>query len=823
MSVPARAVAMATLMVLSAYFPVAAQSTPATTPTANPNGGEIRGRVTNGASKTAIGIATVEVTSAGAATPVGRASTGADGSFVVDGLPPGRYRVRIRALGYAPRVLPALDISSSSPNVDVGTVTLSAVAVDLQSVVVAGQRQNVEMSPDRTTYVVRDMPTTRGGTALDVLRNVPSVDVDIDNVVSLRGNSGVIVQLNGRPSPLKPAQLGNFLAQLPADMVDKVEIVPNPSARDDPTGVAGIINLMLKQDADAGTNGGVTLAGGTTGQGNVGGNLGYQRGPLTFYGSYGFLRDRRPRTDAIFRENTFLSPITYLDESGRRMQEPLAHTMTGSAGYKLGKQDDLSLDMMYSTRRQAESYNILYRDLNAARSVTDVSDRHTSGTNHESNFESTLGLKHRFAEKGHKLSSELRLVRDAEGGPGSVAAHTLALDLTPIGTSALETQRGWEHPGENSLKVDYVRPLSSFARVETGYKGSLQRIHTTLDTRVFNATQAAYLPDSTRISDFTYRQVVNAAYGMLDAERGKFQLQAGVRVERATTQFHLNTLNTTYDNPYNSVFPSALIAYNIDDSHQVKLSYSTRIRRPDDTDVLDPTPHYADPLNLSRGNPYLKPEYIRALELGLQRTGERMTIQLTPFFRRTLDAVRTLRTIDSAGVATRTFANIATSDAYGGDATVALSGGRLTGFAGASAFRQVSNAANLAPGLSVRTFGWRVRTNASLRVSSTRDLQALVSYQAPMTVEQGHNASRTQFSLAARQKLKQDRMSVTLRVIDPFKTSRESSTTIDPRFYQVSDRALAIRGLLLSVNWIFGKQQKQGRDLIDQGGDQPPP
>jgi len=819
LSVAARSVAIAISMVLSAYLPAVAQSTSTTTPAT----GEIRGRVTNAANGTPIGVATVEVAPGSAATASRRgAATGADGSFVIDGLEPGRYHVRIRRLGFRPRDLPPVDITASSPTVDVGTVALSAVAVDLQSVVVAGQRQNVEMAPDRTTYVVRDMPTTRGGSALDVLRNVPSVDVDIDNVVSLRGNSGVIVQLNGRPSPLKPAQLGNFLSQLPADMVDKVEIVPNPSARDDPTGVAGIINLMLKQDADAGTSGGVTLAGGTTGQVNVGGNLGYQRGPLTFYGSYGFLRDWRPRTDAIFRANTYLTPITYLDESGRRIQEPLAHTLTSSAGYKLGDQDELSFDMMYSTRRQEETYNILYRDLNAAQTITGLSDRHTSGMNNEFNFESALGYKHRFADKAHKLSSELRLVRDGEGGPGSVVADTLGMDLEPIGISALEKQEGWEHPSENSLKVDYVRPLSSAVRLETGYKGSLQRIHTTLDTRVFNAAEAAYIPDPTRISDFTYRQVVNAIYGMLNAVSDKFQLQGGIRVERATTQFHLTTLNSTYNNPYNSVFPSGLIAYNIDDTHQVKLSYSTRIRRPDDTDILDPTPHYADPLNLSRGNPYLKPEYIRALELGVQRTGERVTVQLTPFFRRTLDAVRSLRTIDTAGVATRTFANIATSDAYGGDATVSLSGGPLTGFAGASAFRQVSDAANLGPGLSIRTFGWRVRANASLRMSASRDLQALASYQAPMTVEQGRNASRTQFSLAARQKLAQDRMSVTLRMIDPFKTSRESSTTIDPRFYQTSDRTRSIRGLLLSVNWMFGRPEKQGRDIIDQG-DQPPP
>ena len=768
-----------------------------------------------------MGVATVEVTSVGAAIPAGRSSTAADGSFVIKGLRPGRYRVRVRALGYTPHVIP-IEITASAPNADVGTVALVAAPVELQAVDVTGQRQDVEMAPDRNTYIVRDMPTTRGGTVLDVLRNVPSVDVDIDNIVSLRGNSGVIVQINGRPSPLKPAQLGNFLAQLPADMVNKVEIIPNPSARDDPTGVAGIINLMLKEDADAGTSGGLTTAGGTTGQVNAGGNLGYQRGPLTFYGSYGFLRDRRPRNEAIFRENTYLTPVTYLDESARRMQEPFAHTLTGSFGYKLAKQDELSLETMYSTRSQEESYNILYRDLNAARTVTGVSDRNTSGTGHEFNFESTLGYKHSFAEKGHKLSSEIRLVRDGEGGPSSIASHSLGLDLTPIGTTALETNTSWEHPNENSVKVDYVRPLSSFLRMETGYKGSLSRIHTTLDTRVFDAARSAYFPDTTRISDFTYRQIVNAAYAMLEAERGKIQMQGGVRVERATTQFHLNTSNTTYDNPYNSIFPSALIAYNVDDSRQVKLSYSTRIRRPDDTDVLDPTPHYADPLNLSRGNPYLRPEYVRALELGLQQTGERVTLQLTPFFRRTLDAVRTLRSIDSAGVTTRTFANISTSDAYGGDATVALSGGRLSGFAGASAFRQVSNAANLAQGLSINTFGWRVRSNASLRVSSTQDLQALISYQAPMTVEQGHNASRTQFSMAGRQKLMQDRLSLTLRVIDPFNTSRESSTTIDPRFYQTSSRARVIRGLLLSLNWTFGKPQKEPHETIDQGSDQPP-
>ncbi|MEO5818027.1 MAG: TonB-dependent receptor [Gemmatimonadaceae bacterium] len=818
MRVLVRRAALLSIITITVACEAKGQGTPAST-----NTGVMQGRVVNAANKAPIGNATVDVALVGVTASIARTSTIADGTFRMQGLRPGRYRAQVRALGYTRWDIPSITIGTSSPIVDLGTIALTPAPLKLQAVEVTSRRQDVQLAPDRNTYVVRDMPTTKGGNVLDVLRNVPAVDVDIDNVVSLRGNSGVIVQINGRPSPMKPGQLGNYLSQLPADMVDKVEVIPNPSARDDPTGVAGIINIVLRQETDAGTSGGLTLAGGTTGQVNVGGNIGYEHGSLSFYGSYGFLRDRRSRSEAIYRENRYLAPLTYLEESVARLQKPLAHTLTGSGTYKLGPHDEMSLDMLFSTRTQDESYGIFYRDLNAARIVTGLSDRTTTGTGHESSVETALGYKHAFAAKGHKLSSELNLVRDAEGGPSNVASRSLSLDGTPVGVSALEDQTAWEHPQENYLKLDYQRPLANGVRMETGYKGSLQRFHTTLDAHVFNSAIGVFQPDTSRISDFTYDQMVNAAYGMVSAVRGKFQLQGGLRAEHASTQFHLTARNATYDNGYNSVFPSALVAYNVDDSHQVKLSYSTRIRRPDDTDQIDPTRHYADPLNVSQGNPNLRPEYIRAFELGLQRTAEHLTLQVTPFWRHTLDAVRTIRTIDATGVSTRTFANVATTDAYGTDGTVALSGGRLGGFVGASAYRQVSNASNLAPNLSARTFGWRARTNASYRISSTFDLQTLLSYQAAMNVEQGHNASRTQVSVAARKKLMADQLNVTLRVIDPFNTSRESSTTIDPQFYQVSDRARAIRGLLLSVNWTFGKPQKDDRDVIDPGSNAGPP
>ncbi len=794
MTVPIRPLAASLLLLLGFHSRAIAQ-------------GGMHGRVVDAATRASIGGALVTIVPAGATSAAASTTSAGDGTFRIGGLRSGRYLARVRAIGYRP--VEVTSIAISAPDFDLRTVAMAASAVELPPVQVTAPEQAVQLAPDRNTYVTRDMATTRGGTALDVLRNVPTVDVDIDNNVSLRGDPGVVVQINGRPSPLKAAQLGNYLAQLPADMVDKVEIVTNPSARENPEGVAGIINIVLKQKPEAGASGAVTIGGSTRGHADAGGNAGFEHGPLTFYGSYGFFRENRPRTESLFRENLFLDPVTYLDESGLRTQVQRAHTFTTTAGYQLGEHDQLSLENLFTTRHEDEVRTILYRDLNAARDTTGLSDRVTTGINHELELETTLGWEHAFAGDEHKLTSEVHLVRGQEDGPQSVVARALTLAGDPAAVTARESQASLDHSAESSFKADYARPLAGHLQLEAGYRGSFQRFHTSLDTQVFDTTQALYVPDPARINDFTYHQNVHAVYGIVDAQPGKFVMQAGARVEHASTHFHLTNAGTTYDNGYNSVFPSALVAYNFDEFRQVKLSYSTRIRRPDDTDLLDPTPHFADPLNLSIGNPNLKPEYIRAFELGLQRRAGRMTVQLTPYYRHTLDAVRSIRTIDTLGVTTRTFANIASSDAYGGDATLALNGGRLSGFLSASAFRQVSNAPDLGPGFAIRTFGWSVRTNASFRVSPSLDWQVLLAYQAPMTVEQGRNGSRTRFSFAARQKLMADRMSVTFRVIDPFNVSKETSTTVDPQFTLSSVRRRAIRALQLNVTWMFGQPPKK--------------
>lgn len=781
----------------------------------SPGAASIHGQVVRAGSGDALASATIDVANVATGAPAGRVTSTNDGTFRVAGLAVGQYRVTVRALGFALKRLPPVALTASRPDVDVGVVALTEIPLQLQTQAITAQRNDVQIQPDRTTYVVHDMPTTKGGTALDVLRNVPSVDVDIDNNISLRGNSGVVIEINGRPSALKGSQLGNFLDQLPADAIDHVEIIPNPSAREDAAGVAGIINIVLRQRPDAGTSGSFTLGAGTTGHVDAGMNGGWQRGPLSAFGTYSLWRDSRPRYDAIFRQDSYDVTPSYLQENGTRTQVPLVHTVTGNVSYQASDRDELSADGFFSKRREWETQGIFYQSLDSALVLDDLTDRHSRDVNHEGSADAAMNYKHRFATKGHTFSSELRFEEHFEGGPTDIQDQALWPMTVPATTILQQTRTVWTHSSTTSLRMDYVLPVTHDFRFETGYRGYLERIRTTQDVKNYDSTQAFMVTDTSQASDFAYDALVHDVYGLVVDGIGRLQLQGGVRAEHAGATFDLRTRDQRYDNPYNSLFPSGLVSFALTDAYQVKLSYSTRIRRPDDPDLLDPTPHALDALNISVGNPYLRPEYIRSFELGFQRTGDRVTVQVTPFYRHSFDAVRSIRTIDTTGVATLSYANIATTDSYGTDATAALgSGGRLSGFIGGSAYHQRNNASNLDPSLSASTFGWSIRSNTALRVSRTVDAQALVAYVGRTTVDQGWNAARTRVSFGIRDKVLADRLSLTLRIQDPFSTARERSATIDPIFTQLTDRTRPVRGLQLNATWIFGRPNKKS-DHID--------
>jgi outer membrane receptor protein involved in Fe transport len=300
---------------------------------------------------------------------------------------------------------------------------------------------------------------------------------------------------------------------------------------------------------------------------------------------------------------------------------------------------------------------------------------------------------------------------------------------------------------------------------------------------------------------------VHAAYAVVSQNVGRLDLQAGLRAEQVATRFDLATTRERYDNDYRSLYPSALAAFNVDESRQVKLSYSKRVTRPD-TRQLNPFGFREDALNVFRGNPGLRPEYTHAFEVGYQQSFGKGTLQVTPFARHTMNAVRFIRSVDDAGVATTTFQNVATSDSYGADVNGSLRLGRVTGFGGFSAFKQVTDGSNLSTDVSNSALGWSTRGNATVKLTRTLDAQGMVMYRAPMRAEQGRMSAMTMTNVALRQKLRGDAASVTLRVMDPFNLMGMGFVTDDGRFYQTSQRKMGARGVSLSINYSFGQQPR---------------
>lgn len=770
--------------------------------------GEVRGSVVD-ASGEPVRSASVGVRSARDSSLVNGALTGADGSFRIEGMRPGRYFLRVSALGHQPITRSGITLTPAQPVADVGTIRLAAGALQIEGLSVTAERAEARLAPDRNVYSVRDMPAAAGGSASDALRNVPAVEVDIDGQVSLRGNQNVVVQINGRPSPMRGEQLGAFLAQLPANLVDRVEVIPNPSARFDPEGMAGIINVVLRQNTDLGTSGGVTVGAGSTGQVNLSGNLGYQRGPLTLFGNYGFMRDERESTGFTRRENRYLSPLTYLEQDNRGELNPLSHTLNATADVRLGRRDVLFGSALLSTRGMERSDLSVYRELDAARTSTGLRDRRAEEDGDDTGMDYVLGYRHTVTPRQNELSAEVRFNREWEDERTRFSERVLAPDGSPAdGLPLLETQATDERTRTWTLTADYVRPLPGGVRLETGYRGTLRRLDSDFDAALFSHQEGSYLPDPTRSNAFVYDEQVHAAYGVLGGTAGRFDLQAGLRAERAFTEFELETTDERFDNDYASLFPSALVAFNLSDERQLKASYSRRVERPR-TRQLNPFGRELDPLNVFRGNPYLKPEYTHSLEVGFQQSSQRGTFQLTPFLRQTTDAVRRFTTVDDAtGVATTTFLNVATTESYGTDVNGTLRLGRVTGFGGVSAYRQVSDASNLGEDVGSDAFGWSARANATVSVTPRLDVQGFLMYRAPMATEQGRVSGRSMFNLALRQRVLGERGSVSLRVVDPFNTMRFRSLTEDDRLFQETERRFGARGVFLSFSYNVGQQPR---------------
>jgi ferric enterobactin receptor len=769
--------------------------------------GEILGHLVDSASGRPVATGSVAVRRANDSTFASGALPKDDGSFHVDGLVPGRYTLRVRAMGFAPIVHNDVVVTPEKAIIDVGVIRLSAVVAKLEAAHVVADREETVLAPDRNSYSVKNMTAASGGTAIDVLRNIPLVEVDGSNNVSLRGNANVVIQINGRSTPLKGDQLGAFLAQLPAGTVKNVEVATNPSAKDDPEGTAGIINIVLNQQAELGLSGGLLLGTASTGQVNANGNIGKQQGKLTVFLSGSVYHDWRATSGTISRTNLVIPVPVYTETRLEGRQMPLSGGGTVRTEYRFTERNTLSLDgFLYGGRFGGDQASD-YTDLDATRSVIGLFDQRTSqiGRNLSQDYDLTF---RRFTARNTPLfSTELEYSTNNGNTNIDLSGTVRHADAsTPAAIPTEHDHTVGRYPYLN-WKADYTRQFGTATKLESGLKATQRTTTNDFDAAYLNATTGLYDPAPSRAAAFDYHEHIGAGYLLLSNKIDKVQTQAGLRLEDAATYLDLRTVGERFDRRYASAYPSAIVSYNFTPLRQAKISYSRRVSRPNPYQ-LSPIEFRQDTRNVFRGNPGLRAEYTDALELGYQESRSWGSVQLSPYLRHTSHAVRNIQFVDSAGVSVSTFDNVASTLTLGSDLNVNAHHGPLQLGGGGSLYHYKSDASNLSGNLSARAMVWSARTNATWKFGTVADAQAFVYYRAPYATEGGSQIAAVSMNVGARYKVWGEQGNVALRISDPFKLQKFGYRTANGSVVEYSERFFGSRAVYLTVTRNFGTALK---------------
>ncbi|MEO7458205.1 MAG: TonB-dependent receptor, partial [Gemmatimonadaceae bacterium] len=636
----------------------------------------------------------------------------------------------------------------------------------------------------------------------------PSVQVDADGKVSFRGNENVAVQINGRPTPITGVQLGAYLKSLPANILERIETVPNPSAKYDPEGMAGIINIVLKTNVDLGYSGGANAGVANKDRYNASGNVGYQAGPLTSFLNVGINNDDRSVVGINDRErlDALRSPLSITEQDIATLNGNGGQNVNANVDYKLNNRDTWSNALALNHRKSSDATTSAYSELNGGRTLLDQYDRLRNSGTSGSMIDYDMAFKRVFEPRKHEWSAEVRynhaidddvttLWRQSQATPSTLSRIEGEVDETDATTKQLTAQ------------TDYVKTLAARSKLEAGYKGNSRWLD-----RDYNVTKdplgTGFWVPSSLSNGLSFNETVNAGYAVLSQGVGGFELQAGLRAEDARRDFKLKESASSYPYHYTSLFPSGIVMYNLNEATQAKVSYSRRIRRPG-TQELNPFPSFFDIQNVFIGNPQLNPEYTDAYELGLTRNGKYGTLQVSPFYRRTSNVIRviinTADQVDGREVTSISFSNLATSNSWGTDVNGSIRlGPKFSGFTGFNIFKMVTDGGSLSS-VGSNAVTWMARFSGTSQLTSTWSVSANYGYRAPMKIERGEFAKVQNISFSIRKKVDGDKASVTLRVLDPFRTNTFRILAGDDNVTQLTERTAGIRGVFLSYQYTFGQ------------------
>ena len=781
-------------------------------PPQGPPQGRIDGQIIDAKTKEAVAFATVALYRLRDSVAVSGGLSDEQGRFVLEEIPFGGYWLQVDFMGYQSYQHKPLIIKPDQMQVKLGQLSLETSAQNLGEVVAQGEAAEMRLAIDRKIFDVEKSQLATGGTATDVLRNTPTLEVDAEGSISLRGSAGVTVFINGRPSALAGGDRKALLDQIPANMVKRVEIITNPSAKYDPDGISGIINIVLKKNNLEGFSGNVSATVGTVfDKYNATAGLSYRNRNFNIGLSYNYQDNTFWRNGYSLRTNKFGPALDFLDQYSNGLRRRSSHFARLQGEWSPKENQTLAFGFSLSPQRGREYDTLNYEVLNANRDYLDAFDRYTDENESGLNSEATLNYTLNFNPQGdHQLvidasfsnnqRSELAQYQQVWWDNQGQARPNLGLNQT---LDEGRQNQVW------TAQADYTRPLKQ-GKLELGAKTIIRNIDNSLFSKTRDTLQTSFREDVQLNNDFSYREAIHALYATYGHKWGKFGLQAGLRLEQAFTTSELKTTNETFENNYFSPFPSLHLSYQVKPTRQMMLAYSRRINRPG-TWSLNPFPNFDDPLNLRRGNPFLLPEYIESVELTLAEYWSKASVSASAYYRHTSNLMQRIRTVEpTTNVATTTFENLASNNAYGLEAVFSFRPyAWWRGNASLNAYYFQIDGSNLDNEFANAAFAFSMNLGSTFQLGKGWSSQFNAFYRPAVATAQGQMKYMFNGTVSLTKALLKEKLLLSLRLEDPFYWSQFGMEFNQTLFDQDILRRWESRVLYATVSYQFGKLEER--------------
>jgi outer membrane receptor protein involved in Fe transport len=782
----------------------------------SPNGastGVVTGTVVDPLANRPVEYATVTIKNKAADRVVTAGVTDAKGGFDLENIPVGDYRLFYSYVGTAGSEAIPFTIDAGHRKVDLGRLSLDGeTAVKLEKVEVSARKEAFYNSIDRKVYNVGKDIRSAGGSASDLLQNVPSVQVSVDGNVSLRGNDSVLILVNGKPSTLmSAANRADVLAQMPADAIERIEVITNPSAKYKPDGTAGIINLVEKRKHEAGYSGVLRASVGNAQRSNFGFSANYNPGKYNVFTTASARQDDRPRFSQDVRRHLDAATNTFIttEQSSVEHMRPLSRLAQVGGDYNIDAENKVGATASYNYRTFFRTGSVSNLSRAADGTVSSDYDRQRTDPEWQKTMEFATTFQHSFAEEGHELSMELKHDRHWEQEDN----HYANVYRTPVTPTSQDYTLIKPTETATELTADYARPLPNDAKLEAGYAGEANKNDMDFRGGFFDPIARTWNMDTTRTNRFIYRDAIHAFYATYGRPIGQFGFLAGVRLEQTSVDTNQVTTRLTDKNDYFRFYPSLHLSYNLTETSQLQLNYSHRVRRPE-SDDLNPFPEYQDPYNLRAGNPKLRPEETHSIETGYQYRKDDTTYLAALYFRDTYHAFTTVtRYIDSVTLLT-THENLASNRSGGLElaATTTLGSHVSLNFS-SNAFYSEIDASNLGYRGSRSAIAWDAKLNLDWHLTKTDLIQINTNYSAKRLTAQGYRLPTHVGNLGWRHDFKGKNTAFVLTISDVLNSLKERTVIDTPVLHDDSTRRRSSRIIYAGFIYNFGKPAKKKDDL----------